>query len=282
MVLSSLEQAGYQIKFTEQCLSSDLNVHDSRRNHDWNANNSKRGIRMKISQFRENVSIEIQARTKIGSYLKFAECYASTRGHNNQYCSSINPTDRMRQLFPNYAQYSNSAEKLIEFLTIIEGEKDVDNWKKIEDLPPPLKFAPAYEEDISKSSAISRTVNNLSSVVKMNHFFEDVVVDSIVTMDDRLRLHRDGIEAPGANVWFVIKGTVIDNNGGKVSHAILVDPSITGFYALSETNSFSKKNGDFRVTPNMKPNNAIVDFHKVSEIDKKLISMSVELFTRTI
>ena len=281
-LLQRLDECGYKI-LALKLAYTDPKSYKYNYPNDWTASHKDRGIRIAIAQKNPTtIKFNITYRTRHGSYLKLADGYFGPTNSIN-ICASNPPKHIIDTLNRSSSTIGTvTKEKLTECLCSIEGEKDTDNWKRKSDLPEPFEFCQAYTNEpfvdyINQCGfPIFGGSSHKTTLYKMNNFFSELMVIGPVVITNKLYVTSVGIEKPDADIWFVIQGNVINKNG-EFKHAILVNSDITGYYALMTTNT-----GEFKITPNMKPNNEIVNFNMVSTIDKEMIERAIKYYMTTI
>lgn len=282
-VLEKLEELGYNVSCSKNCLSNKPYRRGS--DPDWNASNNNRGVRIKLRRDANwsngpYIDLNISIRNDIGNYRKLNEIrfYESSEKTCNA-AANLQPlqnfrafggtTDFLKERYPNF-HLIESHEQGFRFLEDLRGDEVTNQWRTKSDLPRPFPF----KEAIGINENHFRVGND--NQVVCHKFFESVKMDSFVVIDKRLRLHTDGIEKPGADVWYKITGKTLDVNGGLCEASVLVNPEITGFYAL-HIRTF-KDNQRYTITPNMAPRNGNIDFHQMSTIDKQMIEVAIEKY----
>lgn len=270
-VLVHLENLGFQVNCSVKCLNDD----GYRGTPDWTASNPERGIRLKISQIQRSwshephIDVDIAGRTDIGTYKKLG-VLTYRQEHSN-----FSFTDFCRAEFNEIASSKvHNKDDCNAFLESLRGKEPTNNWKRKSDLPKPFPFRPMVEDYNPDDRPFN--IAGDSEYVVSRRFFTALKIARLVVISDKIELSSMGIERPGADVWFQVSGYTTDNKGSKVSAVILVNPEITGFYALAERTIKGKRT--MVITPNMSPNNGDIRFHEVSELDQLMIQRAVQKF----
>ena len=271
-LLAILKEENYIIRPSKTCVQDkgwNANQHSfGERSPDWNCANTERGVRLAVVQ-RDSWAVHVQAklRTEIGSF-KVAGTgeLRMTNGEDLVQVAAPAPSNSFGQyrqqkvLDLDNKRDRGNPEVLFNWLRRLRGQDATKKLRSKADLEP-LNFG----GEILPFGAYGH--------VFIKHFLAVVRCVDIVTINSKLQVTQQGIEAPGEKCWFLVTGSA-RGSGHEVK--LIVNSDITRFHPLVNRNT--EKFKGLQVTNNVRPGFGKIDYTTFTVLDQQAVRLAIEMY----